>query len=182
MTNIISTKKAISTIRQGGIIAYPTEAVFGLGCDPFNKEAVLRLLAIKERPIDKGLIVIISELRQLDGLIEPLTPSEQASLSHYWPGPTTLLLPKGPKAPRWVTGQHDKIAIRFSAHRTATRLAKEIPIISTSANRSGFDPARHINTLDKQLVSVLDGVVDEPLGGEANPSQIIDFSTKERLR
>ena len=102
-------------IRSGAVIAYPTEAVWGLGCDPFNAAAVARLLALKDRPMHKGLILVAASIEQFAGLLEGLTPEQSAQLEASWPGPNTWLVPHHNRVPEWVTGAHDTVAIRVSA-------------------------------------------------------------------
>lgn len=131
------------TMAQGGVIAYPTEAVYGYGCDPFNEEAVERLLAIKERPWHKGLILIAADMDQLEPLLAPLTPEQLARLEDTWPGPNTWLIPDPEDlVPKIVKGVHGSVAVRVCGHPVARRLCEQWggPIVSTSANRSGEPP------------------------------------------
>ncbi|MGB5495457.1 MAG: Sua5/YciO/YrdC/YwlC family protein, partial [Sedimenticolaceae bacterium] len=114
--NRLKLQHAARVLRAGGVVAYPTEAVFGLGCDPLNRSAVLRLLAIKQRPMDKGLILIANRLEQLLPFLRPLDPKVEQRLQETWPGPVTWLLPAHPAAPRWLRGRHTKLAVRVTAH------------------------------------------------------------------
>jgi len=145
MTALRHVAEARSVLALGGIIAYPTEAVFGLGCDPFSQQAVDRLLAFKQRPWQKGLILVVSDLQQLPALRNVLTPSELETLNHSWPGPTTWLLPdRQRKIPHWIKGEHDTVAVRVSDHPLVQRLCRAWggAIVSTSANRTSQEPAR----------------------------------------
>src|SRR5690554_6519377 len=92
-------QQAAQKIRQGAVIAYPTEAVWGLGCDPFNKAAVARLLAIKQRPVDKGLIIVAADIEQFAWLLKDISDSELRQLSDSWPGPHTWLVPHNNRIP-----------------------------------------------------------------------------------
>ena len=109
-------QRVARVVRQGGVIAYPTEAVWGLGCDPWNEEAVYRLLALKERPMHKGLIVVADDIEQFDFLLDDLPEVWQERLAGTWPGPNTWLVPHQNRLPEWVTGQHDTVALRVSDH------------------------------------------------------------------
>ena len=130
---------ASDVILAGGVIAYPTEGVWGLGCDPWNPEAVGRLLEIKQRPVEKGLILIGHSLAQLEPWLAPLTSEQRYQLEQSWPGPNTWVVEHNGRLPEWVTGGRDNVAIRVSGHPLARALCKRsgIPIVSTSANKTG---------------------------------------------
>ena len=125
-------EEAAEVIRSGGIVAYPTEAVWGLGCDPFDEGAVHRLLAIKQRPVEKGLILIAATLEQLKPLIDvAAVPTDRlANVLSSWPGPYTWVMPATAQAPRWITGQHRGIAVRVavSAEESHDLLATNWPV------------------------------------------------------
>jgi L-threonylcarbamoyladenylate synthase len=131
-------------LRRGGLIAYPTESCYGLGCDPDNRAAVLRLLRLKQRPQRKGLILIASSYRQVARYLQPLTSAQQQQLSTAGAQAITYLMPARHAAPRWLRGEHDTLAVRLTAHRQAARLCRSVnsALVSTSANRSGRQPAR----------------------------------------
>jgi L-threonylcarbamoyladenylate synthase len=131
-------------LRHGGIIAYPTESCFGLGCDPRNRKAVKRLLHLKGRPQHKGLILIASCQRQLKPYMQSVNPALQPQLSASWPGAHTWLVPAARHCPPWLTGRHQAIAVRVSAHPPSADLCHSIDmaLVSTSANRSGGKPAK----------------------------------------
>ena len=103
-------------VRGGGVIAYPTEAVWGLGCDPWNEEAVYRLLALKARPVEKGLILVADAIEQFDFLLDDLPDAWKETLAASWPGPNTWLVPHRDMLPEWITGKHDSVALRVSDH------------------------------------------------------------------
>jgi L-threonylcarbamoyladenylate synthase len=168
-------RHATRVLRAGGVIAYPTEAVFGLGCDPLNQAAVLRLLAIKQRPIDKGLILIAHRLEQLLPFLRPLSADVEQRLRETWPGPVTWLLPARPAAPRWLRGRHSTLAVRVTAHPLAAALCEAFggPIVSTSANASGRPPAR--SALQTRLrCPGVDLILSGATGGLARPTPIRD--------
>ena len=138
----------LSNFKKGAIITYPTEAVFGLGCDPQNETAVMSLLALKQRPIEKGLIIIAGELAQLLSYInlDLLPESRRTEIVNSWPGPNTWLLPKSDKAKRYLTGDSELIAVRVSAHPVVVKMCKHLnsAVVSTSANITGTVPAKTI--------------------------------------
>ncbi len=138
----IKIRQAVHKIHAGEIIAYPTEAVYGLGCDPLNEEAVLTLLALKKRDIDKGLILIASCLSQLEPYLQ-LNPPIRSQIQTTWPGPVTWIIPAQTWVPQWLTGQHSSLAVRVTAHPIAKLLCEKNgePLVSTSANTSTQPPA-----------------------------------------
>lgn len=135
-------RQAVQKMDSGQIIAYPTEAVYGLGCDPLNEEAVLNLLALKNRSVKKGLILIASSLSQLEPYLE-LTPSIFSQINPTWPGPVTWIIPSQSWVPNWLTGEHNSLAVRVSSHPVVHSLceANGAPLVSTSANIQGKPPA-----------------------------------------
>lgn len=178
--------EAAAVLRRGGVVAYPTEAVWGLGCDPFTEAAVLRLLAIKQRPVDKGLILIAAALGQFEGLLdwEALPADRRDAVLASWPGPNTWIVPTTARVPRWVTGAHDSVAVRVSAHPTVIALCAAFgaPLVSTSANLSGAPPAFARAALDPALLSRIDGVCEGETGGLAAPTAIRDARSGAVLR
>src|SRR5690606_21294007 len=131
----------VPVLQAGGVIAYPTEAVWGLGCDPGNEAAVLKLLALKQRPVEKGMILVAAEPAQLAGWVElqALAEERRQAVLDSWPGASTWIVPAGERAPRWITGQHSGIAVRVSAHPLVQALCRTWggPLVSTSANLAG---------------------------------------------
>lgn len=138
-------RQAARLLRSGGLIAYPTEAVFGLGCDPLNAEAVLHLLHIKQRPASKGLILIAAHFEQLLPYVDGSKPELLAEALQSWPGPYTWIAPTRPDLPYWLGGGQPGVAVRVSAHPLVKALCEAFggAIVSTSANRSGQQPARN---------------------------------------
>lgn len=171
---------AARILRAGGVVAYPTEAVFGLGCDPLNRSAVLRLLAIKQRPMDKGLILIANRLEQLLPFLRPLGRKVERRLQETWPGPVTWLLPAHAATPRWLRGRHSKLAVRVTAHPLAAALCGAFggPVVSTSANASGRPPAR--TALQTRLrCPGVDLILSGATGGLPRPTPIRDALSGE---
>lgn len=179
----LSVQQAASCLRAGGVIAYPTEAVFGLGCHPLDEAAVMRLLAIKQRPVEKGLILLADNSAQLRDWVQA-SDAEWQQMEARWPGPVTFLVPISPKVPAWIRGDHAKVAIRVSGHPLARELARlaDTPIVSTSANRAGAEAHRHDEGLAAELGAELDGVVRGECHISDRPSTIIDLATQTVLR
>ena len=177
---------AVARLRAGGVIAYPTEAVWGLGCDPGHQMAVHALLRLKQRPVEKGMILVAADLHQLQGWarLDALPDERQREVLASWPGANTWILPAGPRAPKWVTGDHSGLAVRISAHPLVAALCRAWggPLVSTSANLAGEPPARTRDELDPRLLSLLDGVLDGDTGGLAQPTPIRDALSGNVLR
>lgn len=175
---------AADALRGGAVLAYPTEAVWGLGCDPFDAAAVARVLAIKRRPVEKGLIVVAAGVDQLETLLAPLTAAQRAQLTASWPGPNTWLLDNRRVFPAWITGASPKVAVRVSAHPLVQALCRAFggPLVSTSANRAGHPPARTMLAVRLRLGHCIDGLVAGDTGGARNPTIIRDLATGEVLR
>ncbi len=179
-----SLQQAARTLAAGGLLAYPTEAVYGLGCDPWNFEAVQRLLALKRRPLSKGLILIAADFEQLRPFVEELEPPRMAEVLASWPGPFTWLLPTRADTPHWLSGEHDTLAVRVTAHPVAAALCRTWggALVSTSANRSGHPPARTADEVRAELGTEVDFLVPGDCDPDARPSRIRDGRTGETLR
>ena len=175
-----------AVLRRGGVIAYPTEGIWGLGCDPRNEPAVMRLLALKQREVDKGLILIAADEAQLAPFVDiaALDPAQQATVRASWPGPNTWIVPASPQAPAWITGAHSGIAVRVSAHPTVIALctAFEGALVSTSANRAGQPAAVSREALDPVVVAGVEVVSIGDTGGTSRPSVIRDARSGAVLR
>ncbi|MGA7749308.1 MAG: Sua5/YciO/YrdC/YwlC family protein [Gallionella sp.] len=170
-------------LRRGGLIAYPTESCYGLGCDPDNHSAVQRLLKLKRRPQHKGLILIAASYRQVARYLQPVTPDQQQQLKTAGAQAITYLMPAVHSAPRWLRGGHDTLAIRLTAHQQAAQLCRGVDsaLVSTSANRSGQRPARTYTQclrLFGRKVWVLPGRI----GNRKKPSTIIMWADGKIVR
>ena len=170
-------------VRAGGVIAYPTEAVWGLGCDPWNAPAVERLLTLKARDPGKGLILVAASIEQFDFLLDDLPELWLNRLASTWPGPHTWLVPHRQRLPAWITGSHETVALRVSAHPQVRALCNLCgPLVSTSANPAGRPAARSRLRVQQYFAHQLDAVLDGPLGGRRNPSTIRDLATAAVVR
>jgi L-threonylcarbamoyladenylate synthase len=168
-------KRAAAILHQGGIIAYPTEGVWGLGCDPYNAEAVLRLLALKHRPWQKGLILIAASYDQVTPFVTT-TPALLERVRNTWPGPVTWLLPARDATPLWLRGTHPTVAVRVTAHPVAAALCRRFggAVVSTSANIAGHPPARKRLQVQHRFGTALDYIVPGNLGSQSGATQIRD--------
>lgn len=175
--------QAVSALAAGEVIAYPTEAVWGLGCDPFNREAVEEILELKQRPEDKGLILVASHIGQFAPILAGLGETQRAQLEATWPGPTTWLVPHNKWIPAWISGRFDTVAVRVSAHPIVRALCDGFggPLVSTSANPQGLAPAR--NSLRVRLYfGPRVRIVPGPVGSQKNPSEIRDLRDGKIVR
>lgn len=180
--------QALETARRalagGGIVAYPTEAVFGLGCDPADEAAIRCLQALKGREAGKGLILIAHEQAALAPWLAPLGDATQARIAPTWPGPVTWLLPAAPGVPRVLRGDHETLAVRVTAHPIAAALCRAWggAIVSTSANRSGGEPARSAEAVRALFGDDIDATLAGEVGGLEQPTTIRDGATGRVVR
>ncbi|TNF36348.1 MAG: tRNA threonylcarbamoyladenosine biosynthesis protein RimN [Gammaproteobacteria bacterium] len=183
MTSSFLIQYAARICRDGGVIAYPTEAVFGLGCDPLNQAAVNKILQLKVRPLRKGMILIAAHVEQLLPFIN-CTPQELQRLDTIPEQPTTWLVRKATTTPQWITGQHDKIAVRITQHPIAHALCRQLdsPLISTSANPAGSKPAKNLLKTRQYFHNAVDFYVPGYTGTLKNPTQIRDLETDTVIR
>lgn len=175
-------RHAVRALARGDIVAYPTESVWGLGCDPQNEEAIRRLLALKQRDPAKGLILVAATLDQLAGYIDIPSRTAWRRARLTWPGPYTWVFPAGDGASPWLTGAHDTLAVRVSAHPVVQSLCRAWggPLVSTSANRAGAPPARSRVAVRLQVGPVR--FVPGALGTLEQPTSIREAVTGHYLR
>ncbi len=177
-------RMAAHAMHRGGVVAYPTEAVYGLGCDPCNEAAVHHLLELKQRPVSKGLILIAADFSQLQRYVAEPSPHQLVKLEQSWPGPVTWLIPARPETPRWLRGDHHTLAVRVTAHPVAAALCRISggPIVSTSANLAGHPPARNPLAVRRYFHSHLDCIVHGKVGPNRNPTEIRNLADGSLLR
>ncbi|MGH8372354.1 MAG: L-threonylcarbamoyladenylate synthase [Gammaproteobacteria bacterium] len=179
-----SQRQARAIVWAGGVIAYPTEAVYGLGCDPLATQAVERILALKSRDVGKGFILIASHIEQLLPFMAPLDKTLRARLEASWPGPVTWIVPAAEAVPDWITGGRDTLAVRVTAHPVARALCEltGMALISTSANLSGHAPARSALQVRARLGDDVDYILPGQTGPQRKPTEIRDARTGKILR
>lgn len=165
-------------LRAGGVLAYPTEAVFGLGCDPHDRVAFEQVFALKRRPSNQGVLLIAADFGQLERYINLAAVPDEVlqQVQASWPGPHTWIFPRSAEVPAWVAGDHAGIALRVTAHVPAAALCRAFggALVSTSANPHGQPPARTAATVIDYFGDALDGLLDGPLGGQEHPTTIHD--------
>lgn len=175
----------IDALQNQQVIAYPTEAVFGLGCDPDSEQAVNALLALKQRPWEKGLILIAADYAQLAPYIDDaaLSDPQRATMFASWPGPVTWVIPARADTPRLLTGRFNSLAVRVSDHPLVQQLCRQFgkPLVSTSANLSGQEPCRSTDEVQQQFGAAFPVLVGS-VGGRLNPSEIRDVLTGKQIR
>jgi len=181
---LLSISQAVRCLRVGQVIAYPTEAVYGLGCDPTNETAVRSILGLKSRPEAAGLILIADQFERFEPFVGPLTPGLLDRALATWPGPVTWLFPRGEGVPDWLAGSHDTIALRVTAHPVCRELSAMFggAIVSTSANPSGAEPARTATRVDDYFGPRIAGIVQGSLGARELCSEIRDLASGRVLR
>jgi L-threonylcarbamoyladenylate synthase len=179
-------RRAARVVRAGGLIAYPTEGVWGLGCDPLSEVALARILAVKGRPASKGMILVADDLALLEPFLAPLLPDlrERVRDGSRQGAPVTWLLTARRDLPRALTGGRDTLAVRVTRHPVAAALSRHLgaPLVSTSANRSGRPPARSAWAVRAGLGRGVDLLVPGALGGASGPSRIVDAVSGRVLR
>ncbi len=175
---------AAALLRAGGVLAYPTEGVYGLGCDPDNHAAFQRIFALKRRPQEQGVLLIAASLEQVQPWIGDAPAAAFARARAIWPGAHTFIFPRSARVPEWVAGGHAGIALRVTAHAPSAALCRAFggPIVSTSANRHGEAPARSAEDIRRIFGDEPDGVIDAPLGGLDHPTPITDAVTGAIIR
>jgi len=179
--------QAVTALQHGGIIAYPTEAVYGLGCDPENLSAVKKLLAIKQREKEKGLILIAANFEQLKPYLLPLEKDIEEKLLKSWHDsdhPITWLVPAKKEVADYLKGQFDTLAVRVSKHRIVKELCEmfNAAIISTSANISGQESARTAEQVKQLFENKIDFIIEGETDRNAQPSEIRDALTNKLIR
>jgi L-threonylcarbamoyladenylate synthase len=174
---------AIQQLNAGKVIAYPTEAVYGLGCDPLNEAAVMHLLDIKQRPIEKGLILIAASLQQLERYLM-LNDEILARITPTWSEPVTWVIPAQASVPKWLTGEHNSLAVRVTTHPIAQQLCREYgrPLVSTSANATTQTAMRTAEQVVNAFADSDIFIIDGKVGELAQETAIYDAVSGKRLR
>ena len=175
---------AVHALHGGGVIACPTEAVWGLSCDPGNESAVTRLLELKHRPLAKGLILVAASRSQFGSLLADLPNEQSDRLSASWPGPATWVLPHRNLLPGWIHGEHDTVAVRVSDHPVVRALCKAWggPLVSSSANPAGRRAAQELFQVRRYFGDKLDYLLPGTVGGTGRPTVIKDLASGRIIR
>jgi L-threonylcarbamoyladenylate synthase len=170
-------------LKRGGIIAYPTESCFGLGCDPRNPRALRRLVRLKRRDTAKGMLLIADKLRRLQPYLQPLAPDDRARMLRTWPGPVTWVVPASSSCHPLLTGGRGTIGVRVTAHREAAQLCRGLgtALVSTSANKSGRRATRTAAECGR-IFGARVRVIPGRIGARKRPSTLIDLATGTILR
>ncbi|MDZ7645201.1 MAG: L-threonylcarbamoyladenylate synthase [Woeseiaceae bacterium] len=179
---MMAMRRAGRIVRAGGVVAYPTEGVFGLGCRPDDGESVLRIIEMKERDPLQGVLLIAADAAQLDGWVA--LPDDAPALAGSAAHPVTWIVPADESVPLWIRGQHDGIAVRITAHPVAAELCRTagMPLVSTSANIAGRPPARTPYVLRRNFRRLVDFIVPGHCGPARGPSEIRDLATGRTVR
>ena len=177
-------QQAVATLKRGGVIAYPTEHCFGLGCDPKNRAAIERVLKIKQRSAEQGLILIASSTAQVELVAELQAAARLTQILESWPGPVSWLLTARENVSELVRGRHTTVAMRVTAHPVALLLCELFggAIISTSANRHAESALLTAHAVAHEMGGELDYILAADVGGAAQASQIRDGATGAILR
>ena len=177
---------AAEALRAGGVVAYPTEAVYGLGCDPHNRTAFARVFELKQRPPTQGVLLIAAEFAQVEKYIDKArVPTDALARARAtWPGPHTWIFPRAAGVPDWIAGGHAGIALRVTAHPLAAALCRTFggALVSTSANRHGEPPARTAAQVRSAFGDQLGYILDGAVGGQERPTPIRDAISGELIR
>lgn len=176
-------QRVAERIKNGGLIAYPTETVYGLGADPYRTEAVQKIFTAKGREETKGIILLIRGADDLPTLVRAVSPTAQTLIRAFWPGPLTLIFKARPDLPSALLGGRDTIALRHSSSPIAAQLLTALggPLTSTSANRSGTPPARSADDAQNALGDHLDLILDGGPSASETPSTLVDVSADRAL-
>jgi L-threonylcarbamoyladenylate synthase len=186
MTNakLLDTVNAAEQLRKGNVIAYPTEAVYGLGCDPKNEAAALAILALKGRQARAGFVLIASRYSQLEPWIADIDEEMRERAMSAWPGPVTWLFPRAAHVPDYIAGSHPTVALRITAHGPSRALCEAFgsALVSTSANPSAQEPARSAAQVAAYFGDRIAGILEGSLGGSTKPSEIRDLASGRVIR
>lgn len=186
VSNELNESPITLALKNEGVIVYPTEAVYGLGCDPDSEAAVMKLLDIKQRPVEKGLILIADNYGQLLDYVDDakIPMDKRADIFSSWPAAVTWVMPAKSSTPKWLTGQFDTIAVRVTSHPVVKQLCQDFgkPLVSTSANLTGQDPVLTLDEAKHAFGDKVAAYVEGALGGNTKPSQIKDAFTGKLFR
>ncbi len=169
---------AVLVLREGGVVAFPTDTLYGLGADVFNASALQRVFDIKGRPAELALPVLVADWPQVEVVAVGLTEAARRLAAAFWPGSLTLVLPKSPSLSLLVTGGRDTVAVRMPDHPAPLTLAAQLgrPITGTSANRSGEADLKTLAAVQATLGGSVDCIVDVGPPPQGTPSTVVDLT------
>jgi len=172
--------EAAAVIRQGGVIAFPTRCLYGLGADAFNPDAVERVVKIKQRPEQNPILVLIDSKKQLESLVMHIPPAADAIMEAFWPGRVTLVFEARNSLPDQLTAQTGKIGVRLPGHPAAFALVKHFkgPLTGTSANLSGQPGCCRAKDLDPTITGQLDLILDAGTLAGGIGSTVVDVTVE----
>ena len=176
--NTILLKQIVEKVKNGGIIIYPTDTIYGIGCDPFNISAVRKIFFIKERSESKGLPILSDSLESVKKIAEVPDIANQY-IQRYWPGKLTIIFKSKDLISKEVTGTLDTIAIRIPGNKFTLKLINECGgyLIGTSANKSNEEVPKTVEEIQDQIFSDIDYIIDGGSVKEILPSTILDLTT-----
>ena len=182
MASDFSIRHAAHIIRHGGIIAYPTDTIYGLGCNPFDIEAVERINTIKQRPANKQFILLVAHIDQIRSLV--ILDSDQESLISQSTGPTSWIAKASQHAPCWLTDKDNSLTFRISKNETVEKLCSALghAVISTSANTSGKKPAKNVLEIHRYFHNTIDKILASNKKLTGRPSRIIRLYDNHIIR
>ncbi|MDO8493907.1 MAG: L-threonylcarbamoyladenylate synthase [Deltaproteobacteria bacterium] len=176
-------RKAAEYVLNGEVIAYPTETIYGLGVDVFNKKGIKKIYDLKSRDYGLPISILVSNVNMLRELVKKIPERVEVLMRRFWPGPLTMLFEVNDSFPKSLVTNTGKIGVRISSHPVVNALVDAVgrPITTTSANRSGFPPSLHVKHIQKYFGDKLACIID---GGECEPSRgstVIDVA-EETMR
>ncbi len=176
--------KACEVIRAGGLLVYPTESVYGIGCNPNNTTALKKLLNLKKRSPEKGFILVASDFSMFKDFVKPLPKDTLERIKKHWSEPVSWVVPAVDHCPKLLTGNRNTLAIRVSAYPFIQAMCKQLghAITSTSANISGSDPITQVNGLIAEFANDVDYIVPLSLEKQNSPTPLFDALSGKRLR
>lgn len=181
-----SIHSAAKVITDGGVVICPSEGVYGISCSLFDETAIKRVIAIKERDISKGLIIVDHYLACLKEYLneELIDENAHSLMQRMWPGPHTFVLPVKASFKSSALRDNHAVAVRITNFIHLAQLCKDskVPLISTSANISGLPATSDLSSLDERLLDRVDLILDLPCGGQSAPTSIYDTLANKLVR
>ena len=176
--------RAAELLKQQAVVAYPTESVWGLGCDPQSASAVEKILQLKKRNVAKGLILIADSIERFEPFLAGLDEEYLRRFREPTAKPTTWLVPNNDSAPLWISGGRDTLALRITTHPVAAALCKLIggPLVSTSANPQGLPAAKSASEVEGYFGTAIDAQAPGRVGDAPKPSEIRYLISGEVVR